>query len=331
MSRGPFRPRPGPPVRFARDFGQRFLVTVDTEEEFDWGQPFARTGYGLSHVPHLAAFQSFCESHGVAPTYLIDHPVATDGAIRTALGDAVAAGRADIGVQLHPWVSPPHGETLSVHNSFAGNLPPELEQAKLCALNQALVDAFGTAPLIYRAGRYGIGHASTDALAHTDIAIDTSVRSHFDYSAQGGPDFTGLPVRPWWVGRAGGLIELPLTTMFTGTLRRWGGPLFRHAERIPHLRGALARMGLLNRVPLTPEGVPLPEALRGLDHAIDDGVPVIVFSFHSPSLVPGHTPYVRTDADLAAMMQWWEAAFAHCASRGVRPVRVPEIIAAAST
>ena len=53
-------------VRFQADFGQRFILTVDTEEEFDWSKPFDRSGHGLSHVPRLGKFQQFCEGSGVA-------------------------------------------------------------------------------------------------------------------------------------------------------------------------------------------------------------------------------------------------------------------------
>ena len=86
-------PKQGDVVRFAPDFGQRFIVTVDTEEEFDWSKPLDRTGHGLSHVPRLARFQQFCEAQGVKPIYLIDYPVVTDPAAVEALGAAVAAGR----------------------------------------------------------------------------------------------------------------------------------------------------------------------------------------------------------------------------------------------
>ncbi|MFX7874612.1 hypothetical protein ABTK18_19555, partial [Acinetobacter baumannii] len=77
-----------------------------------------------------------------------------------ALGQAVAEGRAEIGVQLHPWVSPPHEEVVNEFNSFAGNLPPALEQAKFRRLRDQIEQAFGRPPLIYRAGRYGVGPAS---------------------------------------------------------------------------------------------------------------------------------------------------------------------------
>ncbi|MGB7654513.1 MAG: WalW protein, partial [Novosphingobium sp.] len=98
--------------------------------------------------------------------------------------------------------------------------------------------------------------------------------------------------------------------------------------RAPRLRGLLSRIGLLERIPLTPEGVTLEEAIRGIDIALDDGLPVLVFSFHSPSLAPGYTPYVRNEDDLDALYDWWRGAFGYLKQRGVRPTTVKQLIAA---
>ena len=328
-------PAEGDWVHFARGFGPRFVVTVDTEEEFDWDKPFERYGHGLRHVPWIARFQEFCEHQGVAPIYLLDYPVACDERMIAALGPAVIAGRADIGVQLHPWVNPPHDEDVNALNSYAGNLPPALERAKFETLRATIAAAFGRDPLIYRAGRYGVGPATARILAEGGIAIDTSVRAGFDYSAQGGPSFRTQPVRPWWIERPSpdnprGLIELPLTAVYCGALRRHGGAIHHALWRVPRLRGVLARLGLVERVPLTPEGVDLGAALRGIDAALDLGLPVLVFSFHSPSLLPGHTPYVRDEEALDRMYTWWRTVFAHLQARGVHPATLAEIIAAAA-
>jgi len=323
-------PRPGDFVRFAPGFAPRFVVTVDTEEEFDWNGPFARAEHGLASIPKLARFQQFCEGFGVAPIYLIDYPVATDPRTVEAIGEAAKAGRAEIGVQLHPWVNPPLDEEISAHNSFAGNLAPELERAKFRELRDTIEQAFGTVPLIYRAGRYGVGPHTATMLAEAGIAIDTSVRALFDYSGEGGPNFRDHPLRPWWVGERGGLIELPLTTVYWGMLRRQGGLIHPALWRAPRLRGLLARLGLLERIPLTPEGVAVDEALKAIDIALDDGLPLLVFSFHSPSLRPGHTPYVRDENDLDRLYDWWRTCFDYLAKRGVRPTSVSELISVAS-
>jgi len=319
-------PAPEDFVRFRPGTGQRFIVTVDTEEEFDWTKPFERAGHSLDHVPRLAKFQQFCEGLGISPIYLVDFPVASDPVAAEVLGEALRGGRAEVGLQLHPWVNPPHDEEVNVHNSFAGNLPAALEKAKFLKLRDTIEQNFAAVPQIYRAGRYGLGPNSAGILSDAAIAIDSSVRARFDYSSHGGPNYRQHPVRPWWVDRANGLMELPLTTVFWGMLRRQGHWLYPALWRVPRLRGALARLGLLERIPLTPEGVSTEEALKGIDMAIDDGLPILVFSFHSPSLRPGHTPYVRSESDLDRLYDWWREVASYLKQRGIRPTTVREIM-----
>jgi hypothetical protein len=97
-------------------------------------------------------------------------------------------------------------------------------------------------------------------------------------------------------------------------------------KRMPRTRGVFSRLGLLERIPMTPEGTTIDEAIRGLDMALDDRLPLIVLSFHSPSLALGHTPYVETDADLDALYDWFRAVFAYLGQHGVRPTTVAEIM-----
>ena len=313
-------------VRFAPGFGQRVLLTVDTEGEFDWSQPFPSEGHGIGHVLRIAKFQEFCEGMGVVPVYLVDWPVATSQRARDILVPLVQQGKAEIGVQLHPWVNPPLIEETSVHNSFAGNLPPDLERDKFNRLVDAIEDSFGVVPQIYRAGRYGVGPATARMLKDRGIAIDSSVRPHHDYSAQGGPDFRRHPDHPYWSDEERRLVELPLTTSFWGMLRRQGALVQPLLRRFPKLGGVLNRLGLFERIPLTPEGTSKEEALRCIDMALDDGKELLVISFHSPSLVPGHTPYVRTEDDLDDLYDWLRGVYAYFAMRGVRPTTVREIV-----
>lgn len=324
------RPAPAELAHFPREFGQRFIVTVDTEEEFDWEAPITRDRHGLVSVPALKTFQEFCEGFGVVPVYLLDYAVATSPVAAAILGAAVREGRAEIGVHLHPWVSPPFDDEVSPHNSYAGNLPFELEREKFTKLRDAIETNFGTLPVIYRAGRYGVGPDSARILREFGIAIDSSVRSRFDYSKDGGPDFHAHPLKPYWIDRGRSLLELPLTTVFRGPLRRLGGWLYPRLWRAPALRGVLAKLGMLERIPLTPEGVSIEEALRGVEIAIDDGLPVLVFSFHSPSLEPGHTPYVKSQEDLDRFYDWWRTIFSYLASRQVAPTCVMDILPALS-
>ncbi len=302
----------------------RFILTVDTEEEFDWNAPFARTGYGTTHLKSVPRFQALCEEHGIKPSYLVDFPITEDPFGVELLGGYANAGTAEIGVQLHPWVNPPFDEEVSLHNSYACNLPEPLERAKLSALHAAITGRLGVEPDSYRAGRYGAGPNTARILADLGIAIDSSVRARFNYSDQGGPDYTHHPVNPYWIER-GRLLELPVTTVFGGAMRSMGNVVFGEWFGSQVARSALARSNILERIALTPEGIPLAKALTGIDLALAEGVPVINLSFHSPSLATGHTPYVRDEAQLDDLYRWFEGVFAHLAASGVRPTTMAEI------
>ncbi|MBV1687693.1 polysaccharide deacetylase family protein [Novosphingobium sp. G106] len=321
--------RPAAPefVRFPAGTPPRFLVTIDTEEEFDWAAPLRREGHGLATIPSFARFVQFCESFGVVPLFLIDYPIATAPATAEVLGPALAAGKAEIGVHLHPWVNPPFDEDLSEFNSFPGNLPEAVEREKFRDLRDAIRANLGVAPQIYRAGRYGAGPNTAAILRETGIAIDTSVRALFDYSSTGGPNYRDHPRRPYWLGEDKRLLELPVTTVYGGLLRRWGAQIYPQLWRGPRLRGAMAHARLLERIPLTPEGITPAEAKRGIDAALAENLPLLTFSFHSPSLAPGHTPYVRTPADLDVFYDWWREIFAHLARRGVAGTSVRDLAA----
>jgi hypothetical protein len=278
-------------------------------------------------VKAISGFQEFCEGLDVSPVYLVDWPIANDPLAREIIGDAVRGGRAEIGIQLHPWVNPPHDEEVSTRNSFAGNLPPELEAEKFRRLRDAIVEGFGSAPRIYRAGRYGIGPQTAKLLSESGIAIDSSVRARFDYSDEHGPDYSRHPVKPYWTDAGKTLLELPLTTAFWGMLRQQGQQLFPLTAKFPPLGSVLSRLGMLQRIGLTPEGITLEQALRAIDIAVDDGLPVLVLSFHSPSLAVGHTPYVRSRDDLDQLYDWMRGVYSYLRAREVRPTTVEEIIA----
>lgn len=293
-------------------------MLADAEEEFDWARPLDRAQTATTALAALPAANLRFNTMGAVPTWMIDWPVAEAG---EAIIDLVADNRCDVGAQLHPWVTPPHEEDVNRHNSFAGNLPLDLERAKIMGLTGLLARRFGRPPLAFRAGRYGVGPDTGRLIAEAGYGIDVSTRPLFDYSAEGGPDFSDHPVRPWW---AGPLLEVPLSVAMVGAMRR----RLRYPKGVAW-RGLLARTRLAQRVPLTPEDVPLADALDAIEALIDDGVQLFSLSFHTPSLVPGHTPYVRDAGELATFWAWWEGVFDRFARHGITNARPQDILAAA--
>ena len=196
------------------------------------------------------------------------------------------------------------------------------------ALRDAIEAAFGAPPLIYRAGRYGLGQHTATVLKRAGIRIDTSVRSLFDYSKDGGPDFSKHPAAPYWLDAGRSLLELPLTSTYCGPLQPLGTVIHRAQRHVPTVFSGFSRFRLLERIALTPEGVSSGEAIRGIDVALTSDLPLLVLSFHSPSLTAGNTPYAPDTAAVENLYEWFIAIYAELAKRGVRSCTVADIIAA---
>lgn len=321
----PPRPTNAQRIVWPDTFGTRFTVMVDVEEEFDWdAPPNARNRATTAMAAFPDAHRRFAD-RGIGLTCMVDHPIVTDPHSVAILARVLEDPRSEIGAQLHSWVTPPFEDGTGDTSSFAGNLPAAVEAAKLETLTREIGAAFGVRPRAYRAGRYGIGPNSFDLLRRLGYEIDSSVRSGYDYRAKGGPDFGMADAQAY---RVQGIVELPLTTVFTGHARRGGARLYRALGGIPKGRGLFARTGLLSRIALTPEDMPIEAALEAVAVAAGEGLRLFNLSFHSPSLVPGHTPYVRDAADLKQFHGWWTTMLDEFDRRGIRNASLDEILRA---
>jgi hypothetical protein len=284
----------------------KLLVVVDTEEEFDWGQTFSRSAIEVAHMRHQDRGQRLWERYGVRPTYVVDYAIASQEAGFRVLREWFEDGLCALGAHLHPWVNPPFDEEVSAFNSYPGNLPAPLERAKLAQLTETIAVNLGHRPRVYRAGRYGIGPATAATLHDLGYEIDTSVVPFTDFGKDGGPNFWGLSPELFWFGPGHRLLEIPLTVGYCGLLRGRGAAvqprLMSDVGMRLHLPGAFARLGLFERIRLTPEGVNFDELKRVTDALLASGTRVFVFSYHSPSLVAGNTPYVRNQTELGQFL-----------------------------
>ena len=197
---------------------------------------------------------------------------------------------------------------MTTFNSYHCNLPPELERAKIIQLTHEIERRFGARPTVFKAGRYGFGPNTAEVLKALGYQVDCSFVPYASFVGDGGPDYQRTPDQPFWLdGEVGGLLEIPLTSGFFGLLAA-GGPLVqgllnsRSAERL-RIPGVLARSGLLARSRLSPEGVDAAEQCRLLRAMVKSGRRFFTLTYHSPSLAPGHTPYVRSEAELADFLE----------------------------
>ena len=283
--------QPGRPMLF---------VIVDTEEEFDWNAPLSRDQTSVRAMRNIHLLQSLLAAVRVKPTYVIDYPVATQRDGYGPLLDFHRSGEAEIGAHLHPWVTPPFEEELTPRNSFGFRLG-RLELRKLQVLRDA-IQAIGVTPTVFKAGRYGFGESTADALESLGFDVDVSINPRMNFAAEGGPDFGRFDTMPFLFGQKRRLLEVPCTTDYVGVAGDHAQRLHNFADspalRPLHAVGILSRLGIVNKVMLSPEGNAIGELKALTRSLLRRGVRTFSLTLHSPSLMPGCTPYVRTEQQL---------------------------------
>lgn len=128
----------------------------------------------------------------------------------------------------------------------------------------------------------------------------------FDYRRQQEPDFSRRDHQPRWEGSGGAVLSIPNTGSFVGLRARrdraWIGYIaLSPTVRQLHISGILVRLGLLKRIALSPEEYTLAELRRPMRFCLTAGQRLFMRCLHSLSVAPGHRPYVRDEAEQAAL------------------------------
>ena len=318
--------------------GPLLLLSIDVEEDMpDWRilDPVQVTN--VQALPRLAGM---CRELGVRPTYLCNHPVATDPEARATIASLAAEGGCEVGTHIHAWNTPPYlGVTgrdgdERAHTYYQFELDESACRAKLERVHAAVTELAGEAPTSFRAGRFGIDATSMRALVDLGYRVDTSITPLVDHSPDGGPDFRHAPRFPYRpdaadVARPGGLpiVEIPVSI---ATTRKLPGALQRAYVRLPRvtrLRGLLSAdyLGLVDFAWLYPVRFELELMQRAADVLVAQGSPVLNVFLHSSELAPGVSGRIRTPEDVDACLGRLRALLAHCIERhGARPATLRE-------
>jgi len=304
------------------------FVTVDTEED-NWGD-YACRRPTVTNLRRLPTLQDMCQRHGAIPTYLVNWPAVTNPDGRAILRELVLQGGSEIGAHCHPWNTPPVSEDIGPRNSLLSNLAGGLVAAKLATLHRAIGESLAVEPVTFRAGRWGLGPEVTSALAQLGYRVDTSVTPFIDWSAEAGPDFSRAPswayrfdpVAPLIPTNSGSMMEIPATVGFwqanQARAARWDRWARTRAPRSLHAVGLLDRLGAVNRRWLSPEVSRAGDMIRLARRLVEVGISHLNVSFHSVTLEPGRTPFVRTDADRVRFLGELETFLAFAREAGFR-------------
>ena len=308
-------------------------VTIDTEED-NWGE-LHRPSYTVENIARIPRLQDLFLRRAVRPTYLISYPVATSKSGIEILGRYRDEGLCEIGAHPHPWNTPPLEEDRTQVNSFICNLPPSLQYEKIRTLTDTIAANFGARPTSYRSGRWGFNDEVARNLLRLEYTVDTSIFPAWDWGPDG-PDFRTYSHEPYLYRSSvepvtsKPLLEVPATVGLlqgTGALTRTAYHGIRRLPLGERVLAVLRRMGVLTHVCLSPEVESAANMIRLATRVMERGGTVVNVFFHSPTLLEGRTPFVRTSAELEDFIARIDAFLVFAQSAGLRPATMSELTA----
>ena len=297
----------------------QLLVTVDTEADDLWGHPRQPTTRNIREVPRL---QDLLERHGVRPTYLVSHAVASDRAAAGILAGLLRDGRCEIGAHLHAWATPPpfpiRGPLWDCH-AYLYQYPEDVQRAKFAALHETLVRAFDVEPISHRAGKYGLDGHGVGLLREFGYRVDTSVTPMWTWeddvqAGVRGPDFRAAPCGVYelseqdvCVAGRSGVMEVPPSI---GLTRRLPGVVVGRVRRLHQhglTMGVLGKLLGLRKRRFRPFiDAPLGQVESAARWLLDRGAGYLNMMFHSSELIP-NSQWCRNEAEVATWLGRIEA------------------------
>jgi hypothetical protein len=272
-----------------------------------------REGVGRRLAPMFREFRA-------KPTYLLSPELFRDPASVETF--ARQADHAELGTHLHGEYAPPGAFEPRVTTALQRDYPPDVEAAKLASLTDSFRDAFGRAPLAFRAGRFGLGPASLASLEHLGYLVDSSVTPFVSWEneGRGGLSYRDSPTQPYRPSRASpgspgdsALLEVPVTIRPRG------------ASRIPWLgRFVPPRWLRPTHTPARWLVSVAKEEMRSA-RATRPGPVVLNAMFHNVEVIADASPYTRTEGQAKVILGRIQALLEFAARESIRVVGLSDI------
>lgn len=280
------------------------LVGIDTEGDNQWDAA-ARLNQRFENIYALPRLHALFARHGVRPTYVITHPVATDPRSVDVLRGLLAGGECEIGAHHHAWETPPCTDADVARHPYASMLPRTQFEAQLAALTAAITRATGVAPVSYRSGRFGFSADHVAALERCGYLVESSVAPLFFEAHKGGPDFVEAPLSPYFLAYdsatepgSSNVLEVPVSAALNRRLPRRLQYAYARAPKPYMTKRVLRALRVLRMRWLRPSYSSLEDMIGLAKDLARWDAPVLNLLFHSSEAIVGGSPYNRTQAEL---------------------------------
>jgi len=302
-----------------------FLITIDTEGDNLWGR---QKEISTKNAGYLPRFQALCDRYSFKPVYLTNYEMAIDNGFVSFAREAQNDGRAEVGMHLHAWHSPPGSHSVTDKDyrfhPYLIEYPDEVLCDKIAYMTDLLTEKFDRRPTSHRAGRWSMDERYAKTLMEQGYLVDCSVTPHVswrsnkgDPEGKGGADYRRFPehcyfIDPDHIDRPGDspLLEIPMTIIPScpALTRYVPVTITEH----PFLGRAVRSVLAINW--FRPNRKNSNQMLRLLDMVRREKRGYIQFMIHSSELMPGGSPYFPDKASVEKLYNDLEILFEHAAS-----------------
>ena len=297
-----------------------FVVTIDTEIDRspDWrvsaDESFSSV---LDGIPRKLTplFNRF----GAKPTYLLSNEVIENKDCVAVLKNIDSC---ELGSHLHGDLVEPQRKVYKLGNTFnlamQNSYPEEIEYQKLKNLTNLFVEKFGYSPTSFRAGRFAAGNNTITSLEELGYLVDSSVTPGVDWDyPEGRTNFLYAREQPYFPSKenllaegSSKVLEVPISIV---------PPRFK--KHLYILDKVKPVSGIVNRIfPtrwLRPSFQNSSEMLGVIKKMIRryrmNNAVVLNMMFHSMEVIPGASPYTKTEGECQALLERIKTVLEYCA------------------
>lgn len=297
-----------------------FIITIDTEGDNLWNKPQIITTENSKFLPR---FQALCEKFQFKPSWLTNYEMAKCEVYTEFAKDVIARKTGEIGMHLHAWNSPPLNFSLSsndlLYQPYLIEYPLKIIEEKIAYMTRLLQDTFNIDIVSHRAGRWAFNEDYAKLLMKYGYKVDCSVTPYISWkdhpgspSGNGGSDYTTFPNKAYWINKENiqeesnsTLLEIPLTVMLR--------PVYENIQYLysfPIISGILSRY-TQRHMWLRPNGKNLKSLMTMVKKKNQSDHDYIEFMLHSSELMPGGSPYFKTERDIENLYMQLEELFGY--------------------
>lgn len=294
-----------------------FIITVDTEGDNLWEYKKGQL-ISTNNSRYIPRFQELCIKYDYKPVWLTNYEMANDDFFVGYMSEILEERKCEVGIHLHAWNNPP---LYDLNGNYKGNpylieYPISIRHDKFKFLFDFVTNKFKKSPISHRAGRWVTDGKYFHLLEEFGIKVDCSYTPGISWlktcgeTVEGGCDYRLVKNEAHYVGN---ILEVPVS--------------IRHFHRVNEGNIVSKIKAFLKgrSVWLRPATTSLPDMLRLIDKVQKEpDCDYVEFMIHSSELMPGGSPYFKTNEDIENLYVCMNNLFSYALNIGYKGVTLEE-------